>query len=360
MLFHSHAMADEVPGLAKPWQLGLTPPASPVMEQLYTAHNYLLILITIISLFVLVLIIYICVRFSRKSNPNPSKTAHNTKLEIIWTVVPVLILIAIAIPSLRLHYFIEDDVEADMTLKVVGYQWYWHYEYPDHGGFGFDSYMKKQGDLQEGDVRNLSVDNRVVVPVNTKVKVLLTAGDVIHAWAVPAFGVKRDAVPGRLNSSWFKATKTGTYYGQCSELCGVGHGFMPIRVDVVEKDEFDTWVAAQQKEAGIDPESLKDSSAVEQEVPLTEPVEAEKGKGTEAVQEEKEKPKSESGAKKENAEQTVKAKTDEKPSTADPVAVRDMQDAKPAAGSPQPKTEPEQEPQAEDNWVEEGWGEEEN
>ncbi len=241
--------------VAKPWQLNFQEPATPVMEKLVFTHDALLILITVISVFVLLAIIYICVRFNKKANPIASKTTHNVKLEVIWTVVPILILVAIAVPSLRLHYFMEDDVEAEMTLKVVGYQWYWHYDYPDHGGFGFDSYIKKKEDLKEGDHRLLAVDNHVVVPVDTKVRVLLTAGDVIHAWAIPAFGVKRDAIPGRLNSSWFKATKVGRYYGQCSELCGVGHGFMPIVVDVVSKEDFAAWVAGKQKEAGINTEA---------------------------------------------------------------------------------------------------------
>lgn len=253
----SHA-SDSV---AKPWQLNFQDPASPVMEKLVFTHDLLLVLITAISVFVLLAIIYICVRFNKKANPVASKTTHNVKLEVIWTVIPILILVAIAIPSLRLHYFMEDDVEAEMTLKVVGYQWYWHYDYPDHGNFGFDSYMKKKEDLKEGEHRLLAVDNHVVVPVDTKVRVLLTAGDVIHAWAMPAFGVKRDAVPGRLNSSWFKATKVGRYYGQCSELCGIGHGFMPIVVDVVSKEDFAAWVKEKQKAAGIDTQASENKNA---------------------------------------------------------------------------------------------------
>jgi len=245
------AVAYQTENMAKPWQLGFQTPATPVMDALYRDHNYLLILITAICVLVLIAIIYICVRFSRKNNPIPSKTAHNTKLEIIWTVIPIFILIAIAIPSLRLHYFMEDESNSDMTLKVVGYQWYWHYEYPDHGGFGFDSYMKKTEELKPGEPRLLAVDNQVVVPVDTKVKVLVTGADVIHSWAMPAFGVKRDAMPGRQNETWFKATRTGRFYGQCSELCGVGHGFMPIVVDVVSKEDFAAWVEAQKKQAGI-------------------------------------------------------------------------------------------------------------
>jgi cytochrome c oxidase subunit II len=238
-------------GLARPWQLNFQIPATPVMESLDSMHHMLLWLISIICLFVLVVLLYICVRFRRKANPVPSRTTHHTLLEIIWTAVPILILIAIAIPSLRLHYYMQRAVDAEMTLKVVGYQWYWHYDYPDHGGFGFDSYIKKAEDLQPGDHRLLAVDNRVVVPVDTTIRVLTTGADVIHAWAVPAFGVKRDAVPGRLNETWFKATRTGTFFGQCSELCGINHAFMPIVVDVVSKEDFATWVAAKKQEAGI-------------------------------------------------------------------------------------------------------------
>jgi cytochrome c oxidase subunit 2 len=240
-----------VEGHATPWQLNFQTPASPVMEQLYSAHNYLLWLITAICIFVLVIMVYICVRFRRKANPVASKTTHNAKLEVIWTTIPILILVAIAIPSLRLHYFMSKLEAPELTIKAVGYQWYWHYEYPDNGGFGFDSYMKKKEELKEGDIRLLTVDNRVVVPVDTSIRVLTTGADVIHAWAVPAFGVKRDAVPGRLNETWFKANKTGIFYGQCSELCGVGHGFMPIEIEVVSKEEFNSWVAGKKKEAGI-------------------------------------------------------------------------------------------------------------
>lgn len=238
------ARADEpVVGMAKPWQLGWQPPATPVMEKLTAIHNdFLLPLIIFISIFVLVVMVYICLRFNARANPVPSKTTHNTKLEIIWTTIPILILVAIAIPSLRIHYYMQRDIDPELTVKVTGYQWYWHYDYPDNGNFGFDSYLKKGADLKPGDIRQLSVDNDLVVPVDTKVRVLLTGADVIHSWSVPAFGVKKDAVPGRLNETWFEANKIGTYYGQCSQLCGVGHGFMPIVVNVVSKDDFAAWV----------------------------------------------------------------------------------------------------------------------
>jgi len=242
----SAAVAHAEPlGMAKPWQLGFQPAATPVMERLTDIHNFLLVIITAITIFVLLVMAWICLRYNRRANPVASKTTHNTKLEIIWTAIPIIILVVIAIPSLRLHYYMQRDVDPDMTVKVTGYQWYWHYDYPD-SGFGFDSYIKKDADLKPGDIRQLSVDNRMVVPVNTKVRVLVTGADVIHSWAVPAFGVKKDAVPGRLNETWFEATKIGTFYGQCSQLCGVGHGFMPVVVEVVSKPDFDTWVKQQQ------------------------------------------------------------------------------------------------------------------
>ncbi len=240
--FSGQAWAAEHIGMAEPWQMNFQEPVTPVMEKLYGLHQYLLILIVVITLFILFLLTYTCIRFSHKNNPTPSKTTHNTLIEIVWTVVPVMILVAIAIPSLRLHYYMDRAVEPEMTLKVTGFQWYWGYEYPEYDGLSFEAYMKKDEELEDGEPRLLATDKPIVVPVDTTVRVLLTAADVIHAWAMPSFGVKIDAVPGRLNETWFRATKTGIYYGQCSELCGVGHGFMPIEIRVVEKDVFQQWV----------------------------------------------------------------------------------------------------------------------
>ncbi len=242
----SSAMAATYEGIAKPWQLGFQEAATPVMEGLTTMHDILLYIITAIVVLVLAAIIYICVRFSKKNNPVPSKTTHNAKLEVIWTVVPILILVGIAIPSLRLHYQMQGHPTPELTVKVVGYQWYWGYEYPDNGGINFESRIVEDKDLKPGQHRLLEVDNRMVVPVDTTVRLQLTGADVIHAFAVPAFGIKKDAMPGRLNETWFKATKTGTFYGQCSELCGIKHGFMPIAIDVVSKDDFAKWVKKQQ------------------------------------------------------------------------------------------------------------------
>ena len=258
------AKASEGAGVPTPWQLGLQAPVTPVMERLYNLHSGLLILITVITVFVMALLAYVCIRFSAKNNQVPSKTAHNTLVEIIWTAIPILILVAIAIPSLRLHYYMDRAPDAQMTLKVTGYQWYWGYEYPDQGGIAFESHIypneqdpNRKVTLEEdraqlkGEPRLLSVDNPAVVPVNTTVRVLTTASDVIHDWSVPAFGIKMDAMPGRVNETWFKATEIGTYRGQCDQLCGIWHGFMPIVVKVVSSQDFDAWVAAQKKAQGI-------------------------------------------------------------------------------------------------------------
>ncbi len=230
----------------KPWQVNFQDAATSVMEQITAFDNFLLVVMTIICVFVLLLMAYVMIKFNAKANPEPSKTSHNTLIEVIWTVVPVLILVMLAVPSFRLLYFQEVIPETELTVKAVGYQWYWGYEYPDHGALAYDSIMLEDDELGEGQPRLLATDTAMVVPVNTNVKVQVTAADVLHAWTIPAFGVKVDAVPGKLNELWFNASKTGTYYGQCSELCGVRHAFMPIRVEVVSKEEFKNWVARAQ------------------------------------------------------------------------------------------------------------------
>jgi cytochrome c oxidase subunit 2 len=239
----------------EPWQMGFQPAASPVMEEISHFHDILLVIITLITIFVLALLLYVVWRFSEKRNPTPSKTTHNTLIEVVWTVVPVLILVYIAFKSFPLLYFTDVTPEPDMTIKAVGHQWFWSYEYPDNGNFTFDAYMIQDADIDpsKGQIRLLSTDNNLVVPVDATIKVLLAADDVIHAFAMPAFGVKEDAVPGRLNETWFKATKEGLYYGQCSELCGNGHAYMPIVIEVVSKAKFDEWVKeAQSKFAKVD------------------------------------------------------------------------------------------------------------
>jgi cytochrome c oxidase subunit 2 len=222
--------------------------ATPVMEQTTTLYNQLLWGMALVCLFVLGLLIYVVVKFNAKANPVPSKTSHNTLIEIVWTFIPVMILIVIAIPSFRLLDMQEKIPDADMTIKVTGQQWYWDYEYPDHGDFAFSATMVDATDLVEGQPRLLATDEPIYVPVNANVRLLITAGDVIHAWAIPSFGVKMDAVPGRVNETWFRAEREGIYYGQCSELCGTRHAFMPIEVHVVSQGEFDTWVARMQDE----------------------------------------------------------------------------------------------------------------
>lgn len=233
-------------GHAVPWQLNFQDAHSPVMEQLTWLHDTVNILIFVISAFVLALLVYVCVRFRKKANPVPNKFTHNALVEVLWTVIPILILVALAIPSLRIHYqYVDNETiinDPDLTIKVTGNQWYWSYAYPDDA-IAYDSNMKKEKELLEGEPRLLAVDNPIVVPVNKVVRIQLTGSDVIHNWAMPAFGVKQDAVPGKLNQTWFKANKEGIYYGQCSELCGKYHGFMPIEVRVVSEEQYEEWLA---------------------------------------------------------------------------------------------------------------------
>ena len=245
--FSAAGLASAVAAQPKDWQITFQEAASENMTMITDFNNFLLILMTAISVFVLGLMLYVMVRFNARANPEPSTTTHNTLVEVVWTVVPIVILVVIAIPSFRLLYFQRDIPEADMTVKAVGYQWYWGYEYPDHGDFAFDSLMLT--DEERGDQpRLLATDTAMVVPVDTTVRVIVTAADVLHAFAMPAFGLKMDAVPGRLNETWFKAEKTGTFYGQCSELCGIRHAFMPIRIEVVSKADFALWVEEAQNE----------------------------------------------------------------------------------------------------------------
>ena len=224
------------------WQLGFQDAASQSMYEIVSFHNSILLPIIIaISVFVLFLMAYACFRFRESRNPNPSKTTHNVAIEVLWTLIPCLILIVMAVPSFKILYSQDTIPKADVTIKAIGYQWYWGYEYPDENII-FDSYMIEDKDLLPGQPRLLAVDNEVIVPVNKVVKVLITANDVLHAWALPAFGVKRDAMPGRVNETWFKADRVGTFYGQCSELCGIKHAFMPITVKVVTDEEYQEWL----------------------------------------------------------------------------------------------------------------------
>ena len=235
-------------GRSEPWQMWFQPAASPVMERIIEFHNLLFVLEVSIVTLVLVLMCYIIVRFNAKANPVPTKTTHNTLLEVVWTGVPLLILIVIAVPSLKLLYYADRIENIEMTLKVTGNQWFWTYSYPDHGGFEFDSVIVPDDELKVGQPRLLTVDNEVVLPVETNIRMLFTSADVLHDWAVPALGVKLDTVPGRISENWIRINKEGDYYGMCSELCGIYHGFMPIHVKGVSKADFQAWVETAKKE----------------------------------------------------------------------------------------------------------------
>lgn len=255
-------------GQPTPWQMGFQDPASPTMQRTAEFHNLLLVIIIFIAVFVTILLLYTLFRFRESRNPIPSKTSHNTMIEFLWTAIPIMILVFIAIPSFRLLYFVDRTEAADMTLKITGAQFSWSYEYVDSDGLTFDSNIACQNLPANGEdecaeagkelwhtggkpaLRLLDVDNPVVLPVGANVRVLVTADPdgVIHSWAVPALGIKLDAVPGRVNETWFRIDREGAYYGQCSELCGTGHGFMPIKVIGVSKDAYATWLARAKKE----------------------------------------------------------------------------------------------------------------
>ncbi|HHZ67636.1 MAG TPA: cytochrome c oxidase subunit II [Alphaproteobacteria bacterium] len=239
----TEVLANPQTGQPAEWQLGFQRAVTPVMESINTLHNYVLILITLISLFILALLIFVAVRFNAKSNPNPSQVTHNTVIEVLWTAVPILILVVMAIPSFKLLYLQDTFPEhVDLNIKATAYQWFWTYEYPDEG-FEFDAFKLEAEEAEEvGEPYLLAVDTKVVVPVGKVVRVQVTSADVIHAWAVPALGVKMDAYPGRLNELWFQVNEPGVYYGQCSELCGQGHAFMPIAVEAMLEAEYEVWL----------------------------------------------------------------------------------------------------------------------
>jgi cytochrome c oxidase subunit 2 len=232
--------------------MGLQDSASPVMADVAGFHTFLLWVIAAISAFVLILLLLVILRFNARANPTPSRTTHNTPIEILWTIVPVIVLAVIAVPSFRLLFVQLEVPTPDLTVKVTGKQWFWSYNYPD-SNFEFDSLMVQEKDLKPDQPRLLTVDNEMVVPVNKVVHVLVTGADVIHSFAVPSFGIRMDAIPGRINETWFKATTEGMFYGQCSELCGKDHAFMPIAVHVANQNEFNTWLnSAKQKYASGD------------------------------------------------------------------------------------------------------------
>jgi cytochrome c oxidase subunit 2 len=254
-------------GQPSPWQIGLQQSASPVMDNIIWFHDFLLYMITGIAGFVLVLLVVVMVRFNARTNPIPSRTTHNTLIEIAWTLIPIVILMFIAVPSFKLLFLQLNVPPADLTVKATGKQWYWSYSYPDNGQFEFDSLMLKEGERKEGQPRLLAVDNEMVVPVNKTVRVITTGSDVIHSFAVPSFGIKIDAVPGRINETWFTATREGVYYGQCSELCGKDHAFMPIAVRAVSEQAFSAWVEEAKKKYARDEAPSATTVAAAQSMP---------------------------------------------------------------------------------------------
>ena len=254
-------------GQPSPWQLGLQQSGSPVMDNIIWFHDFLLYIITAIAGFVLVLLIIVIVRFNARANPAPSRTTHNTLIEIAWTLIPIMILMFIAVPSFKLLFYQLNVPAADLTVKATGKQWFWTYSYPDNGEFEFDSLMLKDGERKEGQPRLLAVDNDMVVPVNKTVRVITTGADVIHSFAVPSFGIKIDAIPGRINETWFTAEREGVYYGQCSELCGKDHAFMPIAVRVVSEQAFSAWVEEAKKKFARKDEVLPSQVASAQAMP---------------------------------------------------------------------------------------------
>jgi cytochrome c oxidase subunit 2 len=257
-LIATAAVAVE-PGHAVPHQIGFQQPVTAVDEYIVWFHNWVLMpIITLISLFVLALLGYVVWRFNEKANPVPSKTTHNTMIEVVWTIAPVIVLVIIAVPSFRLLTMQLVIPPSDVTLKVTASQWHWNYTYPkEAGGFNFDSYMKDEKELQPGDLRLLAVDNEAVVPVNKVIKLEVTSADVLHSFIVQSFGTRVDAVPGRNNETWFKAEREGVYFGQCSKICGKDHAFMPIAFRVVSEDAYKAWLMDAKKkfaraETGVD------------------------------------------------------------------------------------------------------------
>lgn len=259
-------------GQPSPWGMDILPQVTPIGEEALRMVHWLLNPVMFgISALVLALLVWTILRYRAAANPNPARFTHNTRLEVVWTLIPALILVIIAVPSFRLLANQYDPPKADLTIKATGYQWYWGYEYVDHGGISFDAVMVNRDEAQaRGAPYLLETDNRVVVPAGKTVKLLITAADVLHSWALPSFWVKMDAVPGRINETWFKVDRPGVYYGQCSELCGTKHGFMPITVEVVPEEQFNAWIAKMQAEQGITPASAP-AGATAAATPAAEP-----------------------------------------------------------------------------------------
>ena len=255
--FAGTAQAQKVIGVPHDWQINLPPPYTPIMEKVDSLHDLLLVIITLISIFVLVLLVYAMWRFHASRNPVATTVTHNTALEIAWTIIPILILVVIAIPSFRLLYYSDKATDAAFTIKVTGHQWYWSYGYPDQGDFKVESRILSEAErakLKPNQPRLMAVDEEMVIPANTVVRIIGTAeGGSMHGWTVPGFGIKKTVIPGRLNEGWISVKEEGIYFGQCSQICGMNHSYMPIAVRVVSKADFDKWVADKKKAAGLAP-----------------------------------------------------------------------------------------------------------
>jgi cytochrome c oxidase subunit II len=257
----SHPALAQAP---REWEMGMQPAFSPMKQEIIDLHNLVLVIITIITLFVGVLLVWVCFRYSEKRNPLPSQTSHHTGLEIAWSVIPVLILVVMAIPSFRLIYYLDRTPNPDMTIKVTGHQWYWEYSYPDDGNLAIESRIIADEDLKPGDLRLLSVDNQLVIPAGKKIRVLTNSADVIHSFFIPSLGAQRYAIPGRTIELWLEADKPGVYYGECNQICGQNHSKMPIAVHAVTDAEFKSWVIQAKKAASAGPVTQSVLAEVEQ------------------------------------------------------------------------------------------------
>ena len=252
------AQAQSIVGIPHQWQMDFPPAYTTIMDKVESLNDLLLVIISLICALVLALLLYVVVRFHASRNPTPSTITHNTVLEIAWTILPILILVVIAIPSFRLLYYGDKAPDATMTVKVTGHQWYWQYEYPDQGNFSVDSRILAEADrakLKPDEPRQLAVDEEMVIPANTVVRIIGTAADSMHGWTVWGFGIKKTVIPGRLNEGWIQVPKEGVYFGQCSQICGNAHAYMPIAVRVVSRADFDKWAADKKKAAGLAPAS---------------------------------------------------------------------------------------------------------
>ncbi|MFL5254004.1 MAG: cytochrome c oxidase subunit II [Rhodopila sp.] len=249
LVLSSFALAQGVVGKPQPWEMGMQRSFSPIKDQIIDLHDLVLVIITVITLFVAALLVWVMVRYNSRRNPSPSQTSHNTVLEIAWTVVPVLILVIIAIPSFRLIYYQDRTPNPDLTIKVTGHQWYWEYSYPDQGNVDVESRYVADEDLKPGQLRLLDVDNQMVIPVGKKVRILTNSTDVIHSFFIPSFGVQRYAIPGRTIETWLEAKEVGTFYGECNQICGQNHSRMPIAIRAVPENEFNTWIEQAKKSA---------------------------------------------------------------------------------------------------------------